>query len=311
MKKEIQLIENLLSDWCAETFTTCFPDADLSGINLSVNASRNEQFGDYQCDAAMKLAKVLGSNPRAIGQTFVDNAALPDLVEKIEIAGPGFVNITLKNESLADQLTAMLGDKTLGLPDIGKNQTVIIDYSSPNVAKPMHIGHIRSTVIGNAIDRLYRALGYNVIADNHLGDWGTQFGLIILGYREFADMDALKTAPVEELERIYVTSYNLSKEDATWRDRAKAELVKLQQGDAENRALWEEFIELTLAEFNRIYKRLDVSFDLYRGESFYNDDLAATVEKLDEAGLSEESDGATICNLEDDGLAVAIVRKSD
>ncbi len=311
MNDNTPLIEERLSDWCAETFTRCFPDADLSGVNLGVNASRNEQFGDYQCDAAMKLAKVLGSNPRAIGQTFVDSAALPDLVEKIEIAGPGFINIYLKNEGLADQLTAMLSDDTLGLPNIGKNQTVIIDYSSPNVAKPMHIGHIRSTVIGNAIDRLYRALGYHVIADNHLGDWGTQFGLIILGYREFADMEALKTAPVEELERIYVTSYNRSKEDATWRDRAKAELVKLQQGDKENRALWEKFIELTLAEFDKTYKRLNVSFDLYRGESFYNDDLAGTVEKIAAAGLAEESNGATICNLEDDGLAVAIIRKSD
>jgi arginyl-tRNA synthetase len=311
MKKTLLSIEKQLSDWCAETFASCFPDADLSGINLGVSPSRNEQFGDYQCDAAMKLAKALKSNPRAIGQTFVDNATLPGIVEKIEIAGPGFINIYLKNEGLADQLTAMLGNDTLGLPDIGNGQTVIIDYSSPNVAKPMHIGHIRSTVIGNAIDRLYRALGYNVIADNHLGDWGTQFGLIILGYREFADHEALKASPVEELERIYVESYNRSKDDGTWRDRAKAELVKLQKGDAENRALWEKFIELTLSEFNKIYKRLDVSFDLYRGESFYNDDLAPTIEKLEEAKLCKESDGALICDLEDDGLAIAIVRKSD
>ena len=311
MKKQIQLIEKQLSDWCEKTFATCLPDANLTGIHLGVNASRNEQFGDYQCDAAMKIAKVIHSNPREIGQIFVDSAVLPALVEKIEIAGPGFINIHLKSKGLADQLTAMLSDDTLGLPNIGNDQTVIIDYSSPNVAKPMHIGHIRSTVIGNSIDRLYRALGYNVIADNHLGDWGTQFGLIILGYREFADLDALKTAPVEELERIYVTSYNRSKEDTTWRDRAKAELVKLQQGDKGNRALWEKFIELTLTEFDKTYKRLGVSFDLYRGESFYNDDLAGTVEKLNAAGLCEESDGATICNLEDDGLAVAIVRKSD
>lgn len=311
MENKITLIEKQLSDWCAETFTSCFPDTDLSDIQLGVIPSKNEQFGDYQCEAAMKLAKALKSNPRAIGQTFVDKAVLPDCVEKIQIAGPGFINIFLKNEGLSDQLTAMLGDDTLGLPNIGNGQTVIIDYSSPNVAKPMHIGHIRSTVIGNAIDRLYRALGYNVIADNHLGDWGTQFGLIILGYREFADHEALKTAPVEELERIYVESYNRSKEDDTWRDRAKAELVKLQQGDAENRALWEKFIELTLSEFNKIYKRLDVSFDLYRGESFYNDDLAGVIDLLKEEKLCEESEGALICNLEDDGLNVAIVRKSD
>ena len=311
MKNKNTSIETQLSAWCAATFATCFPDIDLSAMPLAVIPSKNEQFGDCQCEAAMKIAKELKTNPRTVAQQFVEKAALPALVEKIEIAGPGFINIWLKTAALAGQLEAMLADEKLGLPDLGNGQTVIIDYSSPNVAKPMHIGHIRSTVIGNALDRLYRALGYNVIADNHLGDWGTQFGLIILGYREFADQEALKTAPVEELERIYVKSYNLSKEDDTWRDRAKAELVKLQKGDPENLALWKKFIELTLNEFNRIYKRLDVSFDLYRGESFYNDQLAGTVELLKEKGLASESNGALVCDLETDGLAVAIVRKSD
>jgi arginyl-tRNA synthetase len=311
MKKENDPLEKQLSDWCAETFAACLPEANLNGIPLGVTPSKNEQFGDYQCEAAMKLAQRLKSNPRAIGQQFADSAALPPCVEKIELAGPGFINIFLKTAGIAGQLEQMLSDDRLGLPDIGNGRTVIIDYSSPNVAKPMHIGHIRSTVIGNAIDRLHRALGYHVIADNHLGDWGTQFGLIILGYREFADHTALETAPVEELERIYVESYNRSKDDPVWRDRAKAELVKLQGGDPENLALWKEFIELTLGEFNKIYRRLDVSFDLYRGESFYNDDLAGTVDKLREAGLATESDGALICDLEEEGLAVAIVRKSD
>ncbi|MGE4489576.1 MAG: arginine--tRNA ligase, partial [Kiritimatiellales bacterium] len=311
MKKQTLSLETQLSVWCTETFAACFPDTDFSSIQIGVIPSRNEQFGDCQCEAAMKLAKELKSNPRAIAQQFAEKAVLPDFVEKIEIAGPGFINIHLKNSGIAGQLAAMQADPALGIPDIGNNQTVIIDYSSPNVAKPMHIGHIRSTVIGNALDRLYRAIGYNVIADNHLGDWGTQFGLIILGYREFADREALQTAPVEELERIYVKSYNLSKEDETWRDRAKAELVKLQQGDAENRALWSTFIELTLGEFNKIYKRLDVTFDLYRGESYYNDRLPNVIDRLSTAGLASESEGALICNLEDDGLNVAIVRKSD
>ncbi|MDD3276827.1 MAG: arginine--tRNA ligase [Kiritimatiellales bacterium] len=311
MKNTTSSLETQLSAWCAETFAVCFPDADLAAIPLAVIPSKNEQFGDCQCEAAMKLAKELKTNPRAVAQKFIESAVLPDFVEKIEIAGPGFINIWLKTTALAGQLEAMQADKKLGLPNLGNSRTVIIDYSSPNVAKPMHIGHIRSTVIGNALDRLYRALGYNVIADNHLGDWGTQFGLIILGYREFADQDALKTAPVEELERIYVKSYNLSKEDETWRDRAKAELVKLQKGDTENLALWKSFIELTLSEFNRIYKRLDVSFDLYRGESFYNDQLAGTVDLLKAKGLASESDGALVCDLEADGLNVAIVRKSD
>ncbi|MFA6173316.1 MAG: arginine--tRNA ligase [Kiritimatiellales bacterium] len=311
MKKETASLETQLSAWCAETFAACFPGVDLSAVPSAVTPGKNEQFGDCQCEAAMKLAKEMKTNPRAVAQQFIDKAVLPDFVEKIEIAGPGFLNITLKTSALAAQLESMQADAKLGVPNIGKDQTVIIDYSSPNVAKPMHIGHIRSTVIGNALDRLYRTLGYHVIADNHLGDWGTQFGLIILGYREFADAEALKTAPVEELERIYVKSYNMSKEDETWRDRAKAELVKLQQGDRENLALWKKFIELTLSEFNRIYKRLDVSFDLYRGESFYNDRLAGTVELLKEKGLASESNGALVCDLEADGLNVAIVRKSD
>ncbi|MDK2857997.1 MAG: arginyl-tRNA synthetase [Verrucomicrobiota bacterium] len=311
MKNKLSSLEMKLSVWCAETFASCFPEMDLSALQIGVIPSRNEQFGDCQCETAMKLAKELKSNPRVIAQRFSEKAVLPDFVEKIEIAGPGFINIHLKTTGIAAQLDAMQFDESLGLPDIGNGQTVIIDYSSPNIAKPMHIGHIRSTVIGNALDRLYRALGYNVIADNHLGDWGTQFGLIILGYREFADQEALRTAPVEELERIYVKSYTLSKEDENWRDRAKAELVKLQQGDPENRALWEKFVELTLGEFNRIYKRLDVSFDLYRGESFYNDHLSGVIDLLNEKNLLEESDGALICNLEADGLNVAIVRKSD
>ncbi|HPR83831.1 MAG TPA: arginine--tRNA ligase, partial [Pontiellaceae bacterium] len=220
MKKETASLETQLCAWCEQTFAACFPGVDLSSVPLAVTPSKNEQFGDCQCEAAMKLAKELKTNPRAVAQQFVDHAVLPDYVEKIDIAGPGFINIRLKTAALAAQIEAMLVDPKLGLPDLGKNRTVIIDYSSPNVAKPMHIGHIRSTVIGNALDRLYRALGYHVIADNHLGDWGTQFGLIILGYREFADVEALKTAPVEELERIYVKSYNMSKEDETWRDRA-------------------------------------------------------------------------------------------
>ena len=194
MKKENISLETQLSAWCAETFAACFPGIDLSSIPVAVTPSKNEQFGDCQCEAAMKIAKELKTNPRVAAQQFVEKAVLPDFVEKVEIAGPGFINIYLKTSALAAQLESMQADAKLGLPNLGKNQTVIIDYSSPNVAKPMHIGHIRSTVIGNALDRLYRALGYHVIADNHLGDWGTQFGLIILGYREFADADALKAS---------------------------------------------------------------------------------------------------------------------
>lgn len=308
--REFATFEERLSDWTTSAMKSVFGLAD-AGVRLGVTPTNNPAFGDYQCNAAMELSRILKRAPRQIAQEFADAAELPDFVEKIEIAGPGFINFFLSNAALADYLQAVENDPRLGTGQTGQGKTVVIDYSSPNVAKPMHIGHIRSTVIGNAIDRLYRFLGYNVVADNHLGDWGTQFGLLILGYRHFANLQALEVAPVEELERIYVASYNQSKEDATWREKAKAELVKLQQGDAENRALWEKFIALSIEEFNTIYRRLGVAFDLYRGESFYNDRLSGVVAELEAKGLAKESDGALVVDLEAEGMPVCIVRKSD
>jgi arginyl-tRNA synthetase len=308
--REFATFEERLSEWTAAAMNSIF-GLDSADVHLGVAPTNNEKFGDYQCNAAMALSKILQKAPRQIAQEFVDAAELPDFVDKIDIAGPGFINFFLSNGALAEHIQSVENDPHLGSEQVGQGKTVIIDYSSPNVAKPMHIGHIRSTVIGNAIDRLYRFLGYNVVADNHLGDWGTQFGLMMIGFRNFVNEEALKAAPVEELERIYVESYNRSKEDEGWRELAKSELVKLQQGDAENRALWEKFIELSIEEFNTIYDRLGVKFDLYRGESFYNDRLPKIIEALEQKGLSEESDGALIVDLEEDGMPVCIVRKSD
>jgi arginyl-tRNA synthetase len=308
--REFATFEERLSAWTTGAMQSVF-GLENADVHLGVTPTNNEKFGDYQCNAAMELTRVLKKAPRQIAQEFVDAAQLPDFVEKIEIAGPGFINFFLSDKALAGYIESLESDPFLGAEQVGQGKTVVIDYSSPNVAKPMHIGHIRSTVIGNAIDRLYRFRGYNVIADNHLGDWGTQFGLMMIGFRKFADEEALKTAPVEELERIYVESYNRSKEDSAWREQAKAELVKLQQGDAENRALWEKFIKLSIEEFNVIYDRLGVKFDLYRGESFYNERLPKIIDKLEEKALAVESEGALIVDLEDEGMPVCIVRKSD
>ena len=308
--REFATFEQRLSEWTTEAMKAVF-GLDHADVNLGVTPTNNEKFGDYQCNAAMALAKVLQKAPRQIAQEFTDAAVLPDFVEKIEIAGPGFINFFLSNSALAAYVEQLENDSRLGIEQVGQGKTIVIDYSSPNVAKPMHIVHIRSTVIGNAIDRLFRFLGYNVIADNHLGDWGTQFGLMIVGYREFVDEAALAKAPVEELERIYVASYNKSKEDESWREHAKAELVKLQQGDAENRALWKRFVDLSIDEFNMIYERLGVGFELYRGESFYNDRLPGIIDTLEKKNLAKESDGALIVDLEEDGMPICIVRKSD
>ncbi len=305
-----QTVVEALSGWIRSVFESQFGDIPALAA-IGVVQSANSKFGDYQCNAAMSLAKVLKLPPRAISEKIVANAQDHHAVDHLEIAGPGFINIYLSDAWLLRAVVALDQDPQLGVPKAGEGHTVILDYSSPNVAKPMHIGHIRSTIIGNSIDRLYRLLGYHVIADNHIGDWGTQFGIIIMGYRNFLDKEALSRHAISELERVYVKSYEKSREDETWLTQCREQLVKLQAGDSENTALWREFIELSLKEFDRIYKRLDVSFDLLRGESFYNDKLAGTVALLEEKGLAEESDGAKVVFLEEDKLPVCIVQKSD
>lgn len=281
------------------------------GFQASVVKTADPRNGDYQCNDAMGLAKVLRKNPREVAAAAVAALGQPEFLQSVEIAGPGFINFRLNPQWVAAQLQPAEIRPLDRIPAAGAGQTVVIDYSSPNVAKPMHIGHIRSTVIGNALDRLHRACGFRVIADNHLGDWGTQFGLILLGYRHFLDEAALADSPVQELERIYVLSYQRSKDDETWLEAARGELVKLQQGDPENLALWESFVQLSLGEFEKIYQRLDVRFDLHRGESFYNPELPAVLERLTQAGLLTESDGAQVVDLEAEKLGVCIVRKRD
>ena len=304
-------IEQDLSNWMRAAFSAALSGSGAEIGDVTVVATATEEFGEFQCNHAMSLAKLLKQPPRTIAESVVRTAGTHDAVETLSVAGPGFINIRLKTTWLASCAQSVAADDRCGVPPSGAGKTVVLDYSSPNVAKPMHIGHIRSTVIGNALDRLHRFLGYRVIADNHLGDWGTQFGILIMGYRHFADAEALKIEPVEELERVYVKSYERSKQDEAWLNMARQELVKLQAGDAENRRLWEEFVRLSLGEFGHIYTRLDVHFDLVRGESHYNDRLAGVVETLKSRGIARESEGAIVAFLEDEKLPPCIVQKSD
>lgn len=307
----MKTIEHLLSDWMRDAFRKALPEITEGWGAIGVVATTSAEFGDYQCNHSMGFARQLKRNPRQIADAVVKQTSPNEAVAKLEIAGPGFINITLNKDWLARMVDQAGLDPDCGVPKVGAGKTVILDYSSPNVAKPMHIGHIRSTVIGNALDRVHRFLGYHVISDNHLGDWGTQFGIMIMGYRHFADPVALETSPVEELERVYVKSYEASKQDENWLARARQELVKLQAGDPDNRKLWQEFVALSLKEFGHIYKRLDVTFDLHRGESFYNDRLPAVVKALEEQGLARESEGALVAFLEDEKLPPCIVMKTD
>lgn len=302
---------DILSNWVRETFRGCFPDAGTNFADIAVVETGNPEFGDYQCNAAMGLAKTLRRAPRAIAEAVAGVVDHPDCLARIEVAGPGFLNLYLDNDWLARHVEQVAADPHLGAPPVGAGKTVVMDYGSPNMTKPLHIGHLRSHNIGSVLDRMHRFLGYKVIADNHLGDWGTQFGITIMGYRHFGDEAAMQTAPLEELERVYVLSYEKTRQDEDWMEQCRSELVKLQSGDEENLALWEMFMRLSLEELDRAYARLGVQYDIVHGESYYRDKLAGTVEMLEQKGLAVESEGATVVFLEEEKLPVCIVRKSD
>ena len=298
-----------LTDSVKAAFEAAFPGEDFSA--LRVVPATDPRFGDYQCNDALKIAKKVGLNPREAAAKVVD-ALDKSAFAKVEVAGPGFLNLTVSGEWLAARLTELDAADNSGIEQRGAGKKIVIDYSSPNAAKQMHIGHIRSTVIGNAIDRIFRALGYEVIADNHLGDWGTQFGILIKGYRECLTEEERDNLTVANLEKCYVLSAAKAKEeDGVWKDACRAELVKLQQGDGANLELWKRFIDISIGEFERMYAKLGVKFDTYRGESFYNAMMPGVVDRLLEMKLAEESEGALIVNLEAEKLGVAIVRKSD
>ena len=276
--------------------------------------TNNAAHGDYQSNQAFRLGKLQRTNPRKTAEQVV--AALPahPAVASVSVAGPGFINFTLDDAWLAAHLAAQAADPAGGVVQDGAGRTVVIDYSSPNVAKRMHVGHMRSTIIGNALDRMHRAAGWRVIGDNHIGDWGTQFGKLIVAWRLWLDADAFEADPVGELERLYVR-FN-QEPTAEREDEARAETAKLQAGDPENRALWRRFIEVSLAEFDGVYARLGVRFDETLGESFYNPVLGELVDELVASGVAEHSEGAVVIKFgEEDGKSLAdtvlVIRKAD
>jgi arginyl-tRNA synthetase len=265
-------------------------------VDAPVVAAADLRFGDYQSNAAMALAKQRKTNPRALAQQVIDALDLGDL-GTTDIAGPGFINFKISPATFAARAQAQLADARLGVPDIGAGKTVVVDFSAPNVAKPMHVGHIRSTIIGDSLARISRFLGFKVITDNHIGDWGTQFGMILHGWKTLLNEDALAADPIAELLRIY-REVNATKEVPGVLDTCKAELVKLQAGDPENLAIWQRCIDVSKAGLQKIYDRLDIHFDHWLGESFFNDRLPSLVEEFLEKGIARVSDGA-VCVFSD------------
>ena len=287
--------------------------ADLPDAG-DVTPATDARFGDYQTNAALILAKQRGENPRQLAQKIIEHLDVAEWSAPPTIAGAGFINFTLLPETLAAKITELLADERLGLALAAPRRRIVIDFGSPNVAKPMHVGHIRSTVLGDALARIASFLGHEVIRDNHIGDWGTQFGMVIYGWKNLLDRAALARDPIAELVRIYKATNALSAADPAVREKCKEELVKLQAGDPENVALWTECVHLSLGEFDRTYALLDIRYDMQRGESFFNDRLPGVVERLLAAGLAEPSEGAIVVFFPDTpDLAdkPCLIRKSD
>jgi arginyl-tRNA synthetase len=266
------------------------PDADVSSI--LVRPSSDSKFGDYQSNALMSLAKARKMNPRQLATDVLAKLDVNEWAEKPEIAGAGFLNFRLKPSALAKTLKSAARGEHLFFEKAAQPKTVVVDFSSPNVAKPMHVGHIRSTGIGDALQRLFRLLGHRVISDNHIGDWGTQFGKLLLGWKQALDRPALEKDAIAELERLYKVINAECDVNPARLEEAKQELVKLQAGDPENTAIWQEMIRLSEKQFDEIYGRLGVKFDHTLGESFYNPQLGNIVADLLARGIARESEGA-------------------
>ncbi len=278
--------------------------------NAGIQYSTRNEFGDFQTNFAMMNAKKMGKKPKEIAAEIIEKFEPNDIIEKMEIAGQGFINIFIKDSKITEEIRKV-GEEKYDFPvDVSKK--VIIDYSSPNIAKRMHIGHLRSTIIGDSLKRIMRYIGFEVLGDNHIGDWGTQFGKLIVGYNKWINEEEYKKNPIGELERIYVKFSEESKKNPELEDIAREELRKVQTGDERNISLWKDFIDSSLKEYDKVYKKLNIEFDLYNGESFYNDLMPGILELLKEKQIAvSDNDALVVFFDEEDKLPPCIVQKKD
>jgi arginyl-tRNA synthetase len=272
------------------------------------------RFGDYQTNVALVLGKQRGENPRCLAEKIVERLDVDGICDRPVVAGAGFINFTLQPAVIEKQTLDLLRDERLGVCETGSPRRIVIDFGSPNVAKPMHVGHIRSTVLGDALARVAQFLGHDVVRDNHIGDWGTQFGMVIYGWKNLLDRQALQRNPLAEIVRVYKETNERASRDPEIRDACRQELVKLQAGDKENTDIWNECVALSMQDFERVYKLLDVHYDLQCGESFYHDRLPGVVDRLLKAKIAGISEGAVVVFFRDDPELAdkpLIIRKRD
>lgn len=315
----MQNIITVLLEKTGDAIRSAFSDAitDPKLLESEVTPSTQAKFGHYQCNSALKIGKALNISPRAAAEKIVSHLDRSEMISDVEIAGPGFINITLKPSFLASQIETLLRDDRLGVPFPEHKQKVIVEFSSPNIAKELHVGHLRSTIIGDAIARLFEFLGHDVLRLNHIGDWGTQFGMLI-AYMQQNVPEVLKGDVQTDLVQLmhwYKESKKCFDQDPEFKKRAQLQVVKLQGGDTEALAAWKTICEISRKAFQEIYALLDIKTN-ERGESFYNPYLATVIKELEDKGLITISDGAKCVFLEGfitrEGTPLPmIVQKSD
>jgi arginyl-tRNA synthetase len=288
--------------------------AGLPAAAGELTRATDPRFGDYQTNVALVFGKQRGENPRALAEKIVGHLDVDDLCERPTVAGPGFINFTLRQAAVEKQTLEILRDERLAVAETESPRRIVIDFGSPNVAKPMHVGHIRSTALGDALARVAKFLGHEVIRDNHVGDWGTQFGMVIWAWKNLLDRQALQRSPLAEIVRIYKEANERASNDPEVREACRQELVKLQAGDKENTDIWNECVAFSMQDFEYVYRLLDVHYDLQCGESFYNDRLPGVVDRLLKAEIAEISEDAVVVFFHDDPELAdkpLIIRKRD
>ncbi|WP_350446018.1 arginine--tRNA ligase [Anaeromonas gelatinilytica] len=271
----------------------------------------NYEMGDYAMPC-FKMAKIFRKAPNMISEEIVKMIARNKYFERIESVGP-YVNFFIDRGLFAKTVLKEVNEKgeKYGATNIGKNKNVIVEFSSPNIAKPFHIGHIRTTVIGHSLYRIYDFLGFNTIAINHLGDYGTQFGKLIVAYKEWGNKEVIESNPIPELLKLYIKFHEIVEEKPEYDDLAREWFMKLEKGNEEAKELWQWIRDVSLKEFNRVYNMLNIKYDSFAGESFYSDKMPRVIDIMNKKGLMKDSQGAKIIDLEPYGMPPALIQKSD
>lgn len=289
----------------------CYPNAPISSTEIAESIEfPDKQFGDVSSSIALKLASLSSQQPREAAQLLADSIEVDDIVKQVAVAGPGYLNFSLA-AGVFDQATKHSQRSLVSLGDLGAGKRVVMDYSHPNIGKPMGVHHLLSTIIGDSIKRTMRQSGYDVIADNFIGDLGTQFGKLIWAVKQWGDTDQIEDNPIDELQKLYVKFHIAADNDTALDDAGRAEYLKLEKGDPENRELWRKIVAWSKAEIQPIYDALDITFDYMNGESFYEDKMDPILKEGKARGVLTESDGALVCMADKPEDPPAILKKSD